>query len=289
MKREISSCPEAGGGVHRWIMETAWTLRLEGTRPEEARRILASSMTRRPSPANEIDTAVAKVFGIALSQRESWTPFPSAPKWPAPNLEQIEAITASGYGVVDLWEASPARVKKQVASEVLPTLFPGDPMLCVGNRSLFVTDHLSAFIDRAHTLEQIVPSPMKAKFGRTQAGKLSQHTLEATGPRRFLVFEADMIQGSAMSKDHQAAILLELAKVGPLSLVCDSGGKSLHGWFFCAGLTDEALTPFFRVCCTLGADPAMWTRSQFARMPGGTRDNGNRQPIYFFNSETIKP
>jgi hypothetical protein len=38
---------------------------------------------------------------------------------------------------------------------------------------------------------------------------------------------------------------------------------------------------------TLGADPKLWTRSQFARMPDGTRDNGQRQTVYFFNPEVI--
>ena len=38
---------------------------------------------------------------------------------------------------------------------------------------------------------------------------------------------------------------------------------------------------------SLGADRATWTRSQFVRMPDGTRDNGNRQAVYFFNPEVL--
>jgi hypothetical protein len=37
---------------------------------------------------------------------------------------------------------------------------------------------------------------------------------------------------------------------------------------------------------TLGADPATWTRSQFVRMPDGTRENGQRQTIFFLS---LKP
>jgi hypothetical protein len=38
---------------------------------------------------------------------------------------------------------------------------------------------------------------------------------------------------------------------------------------------------------TLGADPAMWTRSQFARMPDGLRDNGKRQAAFYFNPNAL--
>ncbi len=43
-----------------------------------------------------------------------------------------------------------------------------------------------------------------------------------------------------------------------------------------------------RKAVSLGADPATWTRSQFVRMPDGTRDNGKRQTVYFFNGEVLK-
>ena len=43
-----------------------------------------------------------------------------------------------------------------------------------------------------------------------------------------------------------------------------------------------------RYAVSLGADRATWTRSQFVRMPDGTRDNGKRQTVYFFNPEVLK-
>ena len=66
-----------------------------------------------------------------------------------------------------------------------------------------------------------------------------------------------------------------------------SGGKSLHGWFFCAGQPEERLLRLMRYAVSLGADPATWTRSQFVRVPDGTRDNGKRQAVYLFNPEVI--
>ncbi len=43
-----------------------------------------------------------------------------------------------------------------------------------------------------------------------------------------------------------------------------------------------------RYAVALGADRATWTRSQFVRMPGGTRDNGKPQTIYFFNPKAVQ-
>ena len=170
-----------------------------------------------------------------------------------------------------------------LAEKILPLLYPGDPLLCVGSKFEFFTDHISKFLKTASKFPLIVPSPMLSKYGRTKDGKLSQHTLEATGPRRFFV-----IEGDGTSKDQQAAVLLQLAGRAPLTIVVDSGGKSLHGWFFVDGMTDDQLVPFFCRACTLGADSKLWTRSQFVRMPGGLRENGNRQHILFFNPQTIK-
>jgi hypothetical protein len=67
-----------------------------------------------------------------------------------------------------------------------------------------------------------------------------------------------------------------------------SGGKSLHGWFFCAGECEETLKNFMRSAVLLGADRATWTRSQFVRMPDGQRENGARQTVYFFNPDAAK-
>ncbi len=49
---------------------------------------------------------------------------------------------------------------------------------------------------------------------------------------------------------------------------------SVHGWFNVQGLFGEEMLEFFRYAVLLGADPATWTRSQFVRMPDGTRQSG---------------
>jgi hypothetical protein len=92
--------------------------------------------------------------------------------------------------------------------------------------------------------------------------------------------------------DANVALLVELARRGlprfPLALAVHSGGKSIHSWYFCEGLTDEQLRPFMGRAVRLGADPATWTRCQLVRMPNGTRDNGKRQRVHFFAPEVIR-
>ena len=196
-------------------------------------------------------------------------------------------IAATGVGLVDLWEMSPVRFEDNDShcEETVDTLFPGNPLLCCGKSSFdFATRSREEWRGQLTQLQLIVPSPMLARTGRTQDGKESEHSLENTGPRRFLVIEQD-----AGTVDEQTAILVHLATHrAPLALAVHSGSKSLHGWFFCAGQCENKLHEFMRYAVTLGADRATWVRSQFVRMPDGTRDNGSRQVVYFFNPGVIK-
>ena len=281
---QIPPCPLGGQGVHRWLLEAAHAARRGGMTPEQTATEIEARMTRNPNSRSEIADAVQKAFaGAPMIWSQSSSLSKAPPKWPSPNTEQLEAVAASGLGVVDLWEQSPIRWDDADprTSELLGRLFGGDPWLCIGSNRDFFTEKLSR-ITKPEQFAQIVPSPMLDKYGMTADGRRSQHTLSGTGPRRFLVLEFDGID-----RDTQAAVLLHLAERAPLTLAVDSGGKSIHGWFFCEGKTDEQLRPFFRMACGLGADPATWNRSQFVRMPDGRRDNGNRQSVLFFNPEHL--
>jgi hypothetical protein len=83
-------------------------------------------------------------------------------------------------------------------------------------------------------------------------------------------------------------MLLHLAKRAPLAIAVHSGSKSIHGWFYCTGQAEEKLRRFMQYAVSLGADRATWTRSQFVRMPDGTRDNIKCQAVYFFNPEVLR-
>jgi hypothetical protein len=226
-------------------------------------------------------------------------------RWLVARFDLIEAVAHAGKGLVDLWEASPLRLdsNKPNTDEIVELLFPGNPLLCCGwTRHRFDTRARNYWY-KLQDLQFIVPSPMMARQGLTRQGKLSAHALNNTGPRRFLIVEFDFDarnsaeEGSLFErlpaegrdvKDLCAALLLHLAERAPLALAVHSGAKSLHGWFYCAGVPKERVRGFFNYAVSLGADQANWTPSQFARMPDGRRENRRRQTVYFLNPEVVK-
>ena len=67
-------------------------------------------------------------------------------------------------------------------------------------------------------------------------------------------------------------------------MVVFSGGKSLQAWFACKRAGEQPLAEWFRgEALCLGADPATWCRSQFVRMPDGSRDDGRRQTVEYLD------
>lgn len=284
----LAGVPRHGEGVHNWLFRMARVLHPYRETNEIAAILSAATVDcGRAVIASEIQDAIRN------SEAAAWRPGDlsrnstrSQSAWPVMNREQREAITASGVTLYDLWESSPVRFDDAEAhtERIVDVLFPGNPWLCVGasNRE-FKTRHREELRGELSALALIVPSPMTAQKGTTKDGKTSEHTLDNTGPRRFLVVEFDT--GTA---DDHAALLLHLAARAPLALAVHSAGKSLHGWFYCADQEEELTRRFMRYAVSLGADPATWTRSQFVRMPDGTRDNGQRQTVYFFNPASME-
>ena len=226
-------------------------------------------------------------------------------KWLGPDFELIAAVAHTGNGVVDLWEESPVRLDSNEPNtdEVIDLLFPGNRLLCCGwTRHRFDTRPRTHWY-KLQDLQFIVPSPMTARRGLTQQHKLSPHALSNTGPRRFLIVEFDFDASNSDEearllerlategrdvRDLCAAMLLHVAEKAPLALAVHSGQKSLHGWFYCAGVPEEKVWGFFQYAVLLGADRANWNRSQFARMPDGRRENGKRQIVYFLNPQVVE-
>jgi len=230
-------------------------------------------------------------------------------KLPEADLEQIDKIIQDGESLIDLWEVSPFRLESDepLSEMVTDILFPGNPLLCCGwDFWRCQTKPRERWRSRLSSM-QFVPSPMREVKGRTLKGKISQRSLHNLGSRRFLVIEFDFreknsdgsntqftallrkLSGAGFEiQDLYASLLLHLAERAPLALVVHSGGKSLHGWFYCLGQLDHRLYQFMEYAVSFGADPITWTRCQLVRMPEGLRDTGIRQRIFFFNPGVIK-
>jgi hypothetical protein len=144
--------------------------------------------------------------------------------------------------------------------------------------------------------------------GTTKDGHRSEHTLESTGPRTWLVCEFDFSkfardgvtptpwkplleswENAGISiADACSALLWELGTLAPLVLVVSSGGKSLYGWFKVAGASESQLIEFSRTAMRLGAcSSTLNNPSQFVRIPDGLRDNGARQLIWYLKRSLL--
>jgi hypothetical protein len=305
----IDSPPVAGSGLNHWILGAVRRLLHYVTENETLEELLPKVVQAGRAygkARSEILRAIAKVTASgdqAIQERADW---------PEPNLEKIAAIVREelaklgGKCPIDaLRRESP--VKRATAGEIIDALFPGDPLLCVGISVYdFITRRKSTYRDFSNK-QLIVPSPMSAVQGETQEGKLSFKSDANTGPRRFLALDFDITEfardgvtptvfaplirtwrtDGIAPKQAQAAIILYLKRRLDPVLALDSGGKSLHAWFYVEGQTEEVIKATMQHAVRLGADRATYTRSQFVRMPGGLRDNGKRQEVIYFNPNAV--
>jgi len=279
----LAAVPARGGGLNRWLLRAAIALRRCGRSDQDIHATLTAVTSDQPIKHGEIERAVDRSVGY-MSDGPSTQP---RRRWCGEDVPLRQKIirAADGAGAVELWERSPYRLLGDGpdSEELVDMLFPGNPLLCCA-KSLpdARTAPREQWRGKLSKCQFIVPSAMSAETGLTQDGRTSARCLDNVGPRQYLVVEQD-----AGSFDDQAGVLLHLAEKAPMVLVLHSGGKSLHAWFRCRGASDEQLRAFFGYAVRLGADPATWTRCQLVRMPEGTRDNGARQGVLYFNREIL--
>jgi hypothetical protein len=306
IKRIQESCPKAGEGVNHWLFYAALKLHRFKIEAEEIEELLeeATADCGRAMKPDEISRAVRNSAPGVLKQR------PWRRSWPQRNYEQIEAIGAHGMRLSELERRSPIQLDPfQANSEtIIDVLFPGDPLLCAApSLNLSLTRSREAWRGFLERQQFIVPSSMSKTKGLTQEGKLSSRSQGNVGQRQFLVIEFDFTEVDKNGRDTAAAPMLrrlaasgvtiadlcaalhaDLAKIRPIMLVVHSGGKSLHGWYPCAGDAEEdKMHRFMRFAVSLGADPATWTKIQLVRMPDGVRENGKRQRVLYFNPAVL--
>ena len=283
----LAAVPRAGNGVHAWLFQVARQLHahLPAVEIVALLECRAQGCGRHVS-RKEIEDAVKNALACAWQPSGNAAPMQPTAKWPGVNQEQRAAILRDNGGLADLWEFSHPRIEDngQHTEKIIDQLFPGNPLLCCGkSNSDFDTKPREDWRGELSMLALIVPSPMSVVTGTTKDGKESKHTLANIGARRFLICEFD-----TGTTDEHAALLIHLGGYAPLVCAVHSGNKSLHGWFYVHGQPDVKVEKFFRYAVSLGADRATWTRSQFVRMPDGTRDYDKRQTVFYTNFKPLE-
>ncbi len=306
----INAPPAAGSGVHDWMFDVARNLHAHMP-AGQIETLLRGKLANcgRPVPDREIKDAIKRSVDFAWQPKgEIGSAKPAINAPPKPDLNKIENLSRGGHRIADMWHASPVWFESPQTEAIIDRLFPGNPLLCCGLSAMkFDTRTREEWRGQLSRQSFIVPSPMSSRTGLTQEGKESTHCKANTGPRRFLVIEFDFSEFASDKKtetiyapivrslanqgigvqDMCAALLMCLDQFKPMTLAVSSGGKSIHGWWYCAGKTDEELQPFWRHALKYGADPKTWLKSQFIRMPDGTRDTGKEQPVLYFNPATL--
>jgi hypothetical protein len=309
----LDSAPEAGNGLHRWLIKGARMCQMSGVSPDRAFDLIAATVVARGGEV--IPHSIRQAIEKAYSQPFTGGKYEPRPAWPEPDLGLIEELTLLRAwdvpgALATLESKSPEKLNK-TTGEIIRRLFPHDSLVAAGFEMEDTTVYqLSRIIDRLHKWRLIVPSPMLAQYGLTQNGKQSGRCLSNTGPRRFLVTEFDfkstnkqgnptiwvplinLWKAHGMSvQDACAAIVMRLAQHGPLAMVVFSGNISLHAWWYCAGEEESEgsrLHRFMQYAASLGADTATYTRSQFVRMPGATRPDGRKQTVHYLDTKGIE-
>ena len=156
--------------------------------------------------------------------------------------------TRDGFGLVDLWEASPVRLEDNTPyGGNRGRALPRRPVCCAAARAIRSLPRASAKNGAAVAKRFIVPSPMTAQTGRTQDGKESEHSLENTGPSRFLIVESG--QGG---RSTNKPLFWPTSRSGRRWRWPSKRRQIVHGWFYCAGQAERLL----RSCAT----PSPWAR-----------------------------
>ena len=285
----LAVAPQAGG-THRWLAQAASGVSHALT-PEQCaaflRRCCDVHVAHRPVPEREISAAVGLAYGERDQRSEGGGQVNygrKAIEWPAANAEAIAGVLATAAPVFDGETSTGLR-----PVDVLPLLFRPGELVCTGvDSERAVVRPVEAAVVDADALQFICVNPMRGLAAVNFSGRPSPRCQNNVLLRRYLVAEFD---DAALGKREQAQLVTALAERAPLVMAVDSGGKSVHAWFYVEGMARQDQARFFALACLLGADATRWDICGWLRMPGGARLKADgtraRQRILYWAPEAI--
>lgn len=237
------------------------------------------SVTDRRVPDREIFGAISYARMKAAGQISL-----VSHRWPERN-NTLRAETCRMFPV-DL-EFLKRGVLYEPALYFLRILYRPTDLICIGQTSFnFRTLAMGEIPDTVKDLDEcefINPSPMIARAGLTVSDNYSSHAKANTGPRVYAVVEFD----DGHPREH-VAILRFLSHKLPLTMMVYSGKTSIHGWFKCNHVTEDEVVQFYAMAIELGADPKMFSPTQFSRLPSGRNPKtARRQQVFMLNPRHV--
>ena len=285
----LAAAPQAGG-THAWLAQVASGVSHVLT-PDKCfaflRRCCDVHVAHRSVPDREIEAAVELAYGDHGAGAGGAVNYGrQAIEWPEANADVIKRLLETADPVFDGTTSTGLK-----PADVLPLLFRPGELVCTGVESeRAVVRPVEAAVMDADGLQFICVNPMRGSMAMNNAGRPSVRCQNNVMLRRYLVAEFD---DASLGKRGQAQLATALAEKAPLVMAVDSGGKSVHAWFYVEGMARQDQARFFAVACLLGADATRWDICGWLRMPGGTRVKADgshaRQRILYFNPGALTP
>lgn len=291
----LAAAPSSGE-THRWLAQVASGLSRVLT-PDKCFTFLRRScdvhVTHRTVPDREIAAAVELAYGNpAGGGQSSAVNFGRrAIAWPQASEQVIRKVLDTVEPCFDGESSTGLR-----PGDVLPALFQPGELVCLGADSeRAAVRPVETILTEAEMVQFVCVNPMRGASAQNYAGRVSVRCQNNVALRRFLVAEFD---DATLSKRDQAQLATALGQMAPLTMAVDSGGKSLHAWFYVERMSRRDQARFFAVACLLGADPTRWDMCGWLRMPGGLRSARSpaagigsakrvRQRIVFWDRDAI--
>ena len=301
--QKLVCLPSSGGGLHDAIHYTVLAGLAEGMSPDAVAEAVFTAAEGKGRSSGELYGEIWRSVHSAVHYLSGSTETATASR---PRKQEVD------YGTIERTVLGNPKLDKLIAAskpmppsraDIMGLLYPAGSLVCCGAaKDKFRTFPREAWQGNLEDVQFVVPSPMSKKSGTTVDRRPSEKCNDNTGPRTFQVIEFDFkpeakpecavfvarmaAQGWSVM-DINAGLHFQLQDYLPLVMAVSSGNASIHGWYRCAGIPEARIAWFQCYAQRLGADPALFCRSQFTRFPGGLRDNGNVQEILYWNPEVL--
>lgn len=237
-----------------------------------------------PWKTNELAHKVNQAMNVAHDKPKGWLL----------SAQSGTPVSTTGKFIVQKIQSVPESESKLTTIDFLKACFEPDEVVCICNDIICDEEgkgrpaSKGTFLKRDEWIEKHFTPPISSMWnGPDSRGAYVRVNpcLDETGSDSGVsAFRHVLVEMDEKTKDEQWTILKD-SKL-PLSVVIDSGGKSLHGWVRVEAANKEEWGErrdvVYRHLEALGIDPKNKNASRFSRLAGVMRD-GNEQRLVAIN------
>lgn len=302
----LVTCPNAGSGVHSWLLAVANKCRRANLPESDAVRLISASMTRPPKPPTEVRSAVQKAYRtFSNSPRISCRRELHSISFDQRRLERLSEnglLTGVRNWRHFLWERSPKQPESQNAYSFLKYTYRVGEMIHVFEdihakapaATIRVTEPMDCSVS-----EQIqgggcglgiwfLCNPVDGKWHSKSDGTASCRSEAALTDFRYMVLESDVA-----SFELWMAFVVQMP--ARIAAIYTSGGRSIHALVRIDAHSKAEFVaivdPLKRPLKKIGADAACLSAIRLTRLPGCRRPekNGFQRLLYLNPNPPLCP